>query len=364
MPRGGSSVARYPGGWHERRGEARRDRDRRLEHLGEPLRHRRGEAGDTWFGTSAELLVTDFVEELQVKSSATARVRGLDRGRPQRAHEERRQRMARRGACLLGRGQARRRAASDPAPRPDRRDRRQYVTYSEDQYDRLEPGFTLSGPIVRDRLWFFAGYIPSFRPLDRKVTVPGRRTTGTYHQQPESPPGRPEPVRAGRLTAGARARPSARATSGRTPSCRRRTARATRTRTTRSATCTRTTPSRRPSTSPKQPRAPQPACRLLLQQLVQRRRLPRRPVLVCDLGGGPPRRSPPVPAAARLHQRADELGRRQADGAAPRDHLRRHRLLRRRRPAPAEGGHSIRPTRPRHPVGQTGNGIDLYWARL
>jgi hypothetical protein len=38
-------------------------------------------------------------------------------------------------------------------------------------------------PLVRDRLWLFAGYIPSFRPLDRTVTFLSDGTTATFEQE-------------------------------------------------------------------------------------------------------------------------------------------------------------------------------------
>ena len=142
------------------------------------------EAGDTWFGTSAELLVTDFVEELQVKSSGYSAEYGGSTGGVLNALTKSGGNAWHGEALVYWAGDK-----LDGGPRatlrldPTDETVAQYVTYSEDQYDRLEPGFTLSGPIVRDRLWFFAGYIPSFRPLDRKVTFLADGTTGTYHQQ-------------------------------------------------------------------------------------------------------------------------------------------------------------------------------------
>ncbi len=43
----------------------------------------------------------------------------------------------------------------------------EYVTYPEDKWTRIEPGFTLGGPILKDKLWFFAGFIPKFRTATR-----------------------------------------------------------------------------------------------------------------------------------------------------------------------------------------------------
>ena len=44
--------------------------------------------------------------------------------------------------------------------------------YDKDDEVRYDPGFSLSGPIVRDRLWFFASYQPGFRTRERTVDWP------------------------------------------------------------------------------------------------------------------------------------------------------------------------------------------------
>ena len=123
------------------------------------------EAGDTWVGTSAQYLATDFVEELQVKSSGYSAEYGGSTGGVLNALTKSGGN-AWHGEALLYWAGDKLDAGPRASLRPDPSDETvaQYVTYPEDRYDRLEPGFTLSGPIVRDRLWFFAGYIPSFRP--------------------------------------------------------------------------------------------------------------------------------------------------------------------------------------------------------
>ena len=65
---------------------------------------------------------------------------------------------------------------------PTDNERAEDVTYPEDRYSQLEAGFTLGGPILRDRAWFFGGYIPAFRPLDRTVTFLADGSTSTYRQ--------------------------------------------------------------------------------------------------------------------------------------------------------------------------------------
>ena len=79
--------------------------------------------------------------------------------------------------------------ALDAGPRPTLRlapsdiTRAEYVTYPEDDYTQVEPGFTLGGPVVRDRAWFFAGYVPSLRSTDRTLTFLGESTPATFSQR-------------------------------------------------------------------------------------------------------------------------------------------------------------------------------------
>jgi hypothetical protein len=44
------------------------------------------------------------------------------------------------------------------------------VTYPKDEYSRFEPGFSLGGPLLRDRAWFYAAYQPTFERIKRTVT--------------------------------------------------------------------------------------------------------------------------------------------------------------------------------------------------
>ena len=48
--------------------------------------------------------------------------------------------------------------------------RAEYVTYPEDTYRRVEPGFAIGGPIKRDRAWLFAAYQPALIHTERTVT--------------------------------------------------------------------------------------------------------------------------------------------------------------------------------------------------
>ena len=61
--------------------------------------------------------------------------------------------------------------------------RAEYVTYPEDDYRQVEPGFTLGGPVVRNRAWFFAGYVPSLRDTNRTLTFLGETRPSTFSQR-------------------------------------------------------------------------------------------------------------------------------------------------------------------------------------
>ena len=45
----------------------------------------------------------------------------------------------------------------------------EYVTYPKDDSTRVEPGGSLGGPIVANRLWFFGAYIPALTDNERSV---------------------------------------------------------------------------------------------------------------------------------------------------------------------------------------------------
>jgi len=144
------------------------------------------ETTDLIYGTPGRFderrMVTDFVEEIQVKSSGYAAEYGgstggvvklITRSGGNTWHGE---------GVLYWEDDA-----LDAGPRPSLRlnptDSRvaEYATYPEDPYRALEPGFTLGGPIVRNRLWFYAGYLPRFESARRTAPfVDG--TTRTLRQ--------------------------------------------------------------------------------------------------------------------------------------------------------------------------------------
>ena len=56
-----------------------------------------------------------------------------------------------------------------------------YVNPGKDDESRVDPTFTIGGPILRNRLWFFGAYQPGIRSTDRTVTFTNG-TTNTFNQ--------------------------------------------------------------------------------------------------------------------------------------------------------------------------------------
>ena len=129
------------------------------------------ETTDFGDGRPGEKLVTDFVEELQVKSSGYSAEYGGSTGAILNVVTRSGTNVWHGDALFYWSGDA-----LDAGPRPTLQLNfvdtgvAEYVTYPEDKYRRTEPGFTAGGPLVRDRLWMFAGYVPSFQSLRRTVT--------------------------------------------------------------------------------------------------------------------------------------------------------------------------------------------------
>ncbi len=47
----------------------------------------------------------------------------------------------------------------------------EYVRYKEDSYYRMEPGFSVGGPIATNKAWFYAAYQPTMIRYERNVTL-------------------------------------------------------------------------------------------------------------------------------------------------------------------------------------------------
>ena len=110
----------------------------------------------------------DFIEEVQVKSSGYAAEYGGSMGgvisviTRSGGNEFHGQLGAYFDGSILG---------FDPTPslrkNPLNEDVAEYVTYPEDDWTRIEPGFGLGGYLIKDKLWFFGSFMPKFRTTTR-----------------------------------------------------------------------------------------------------------------------------------------------------------------------------------------------------
>jgi hypothetical protein len=134
-------------------------------------------------GTSAKPLVTDFVEEVQVKSSGYNAEYGGSTGGVINV-------VTRSGSNRF-RGDVMTYFSGDSLDSDNRKNLRlkpsnsresEYVTYPEDAYTRYEPGLSIGGPIVKDRLWFFGSFLASLQDTDRDITFRSNGEQKTFNR--------------------------------------------------------------------------------------------------------------------------------------------------------------------------------------
>ncbi|HVO11926.1 MAG TPA: TonB-dependent receptor [Vicinamibacteria bacterium] len=151
------------------------------------------ETTDIRYGTSGKDLITDFVEEVQIKSSGYAAEYGGSTGGVINVLTKSGSNVFRgdvtaylssaglgmdcggEGAYCDGRQSLRQ--------NPNDNSVAEYVTYPKDAWTRWDPGFDLSGPIVKDKLWFFAGYQPRLSTEKRTWTALSDNLTRTDEQK-------------------------------------------------------------------------------------------------------------------------------------------------------------------------------------
>ena len=119
-------------------------------------------------GQSAKGLITDFVEEVQVKSSGYNAEFGGSMGGVINVISKSGSNEFRGDAGFYYSGNN---LDGDVRPtlrlNPQQDTIAEYVTYPDDDLSRWEPGGTLGGPLFMNKAWFFAGYMPSFRTWER-----------------------------------------------------------------------------------------------------------------------------------------------------------------------------------------------------
>jgi len=158
------------------------------------------ETTDVRYGDSGKALITDFVEEVQIKSSGYAAEYGGATGGVINAITKSGTNTFRgdvgtyfssdglgftcggtgvgtfgEGAYCDGRQSLRQ--------NPNDNSIAEYVTYPKDSWTRWDPGFDLAGPIVKDKLWFFAGYQPRLSTEKRTWTALSDGVTRTDEQK-------------------------------------------------------------------------------------------------------------------------------------------------------------------------------------
>jgi len=122
-------------------------------------------------GLSGKTLITDFVEEVQVKSSGySAEFGGATGGVISGITKSGTN--AFRGDVFTYFSGNQLNSGARPSLRlvPTNSNAAEYITYAKDKDKTVEPGITLGGPIQKDKMWFFLGYNPSFNPIERTVT--------------------------------------------------------------------------------------------------------------------------------------------------------------------------------------------------
>jgi outer membrane receptor protein involved in Fe transport len=144
------------------------------------------ETTDLQTGTSGMNLIADFVEEVQVRSSGyTAEYGGATGGVINVLTKSGTNNFGGtagfqfQGSTLSG--------ARRPSLRINLTDANaaEYVTYPEDEETRMEPSFSLGGPIVRNRVWYFGAYQPALTTTQRVVnpTTAVNPSAGTFDRE-------------------------------------------------------------------------------------------------------------------------------------------------------------------------------------
>jgi hypothetical protein len=156
------------------------------------------ETTDIQTGTSGKQLIADFIEEVQVKSSGyTAEFGGATGGVVNVITKSGTNAVHGSGlfyfegsALSAGRysfasgtsigdfGGATGAAPQAAGGRPSLRlnpvtNQAEYVEYPEDDNYRIEPGFSIGGPIATDKAWFYAAYQPTLMKWERTAQVSG-----------------------------------------------------------------------------------------------------------------------------------------------------------------------------------------------
>jgi hypothetical protein len=128
------------------------------------------ETTDIVGGLSGKALLADFVEEVQVKSTGYPAENGGSTGGVINVITKSGANQMFGNVLAYYQG-SRTTGANNPTLRAVFGDPTQaeYHTFPKDQVDRLEPGGSLGGPVLHNRMWFFGAYQPALTTTNRHV---------------------------------------------------------------------------------------------------------------------------------------------------------------------------------------------------
>ena len=135
-------------------------------------------------GVSGQNMVTDFVEEVQVKSAGYAAEYGGSVGGVISA-------VTKSGTNefkgWVGMYYGDSSMNGDERATPYRSDPSLYRTFDKDDTTTIEPGFAIGGPIAQDAAWFYVGYTYTEADIDRTPDpTASRPSPGTYNRNDKS----------------------------------------------------------------------------------------------------------------------------------------------------------------------------------
>ncbi len=134
-------------------------------------------------GTTGQEMPTDFIQEVQVKSSGYNAEFRATTGGVVSAITKSGSNQFHGSAGILFRNDSMQGAAR-PSLRlnPSDQTKSEYIVTPDDKFTRTEPVFELGGPLLRNRMWFYAGYAPDIERQARTVTFRSNGQTGTFEQ--------------------------------------------------------------------------------------------------------------------------------------------------------------------------------------
>jgi hypothetical protein len=135
-------------------------------------------------GTSGQDMISDFVEEVQLKSSGyTAEYGGAMGGVVNVVTKSGTNQL--RGLGLFSFQGSATEAHRSPTLRISLTDQNQaeHIEYPEDSYRRFEPAISLGGPIAQNKAWFWGAYQPVVTPTSRTVTLRATNAPVTVDQK-------------------------------------------------------------------------------------------------------------------------------------------------------------------------------------